>query len=94
MSRHTCHRFQYIIKPALDYKHLRFRSNIPTNKHLTVQIANQVYKIKTAENAYVATWQVKMSQFCTLVIFNYLFYNGDAHLKNFPLQETPEGIMC
>lgn len=141
----------YIIKPIPGYKHLRFRSNIPANEHLTMQIANQVYKIKTAENAmvffangeaayltkrfdyapdgmkimqddfasiagktennhgknfkytgsyedaakllrqYVAAWQVEMSQFFTLVVFNYLFCNGDAHLKNFSLQETPEG---
>lgn len=142
---------RYIIKPAPDYKHLRFRGNIPANEHLTMQIASQVYKIKTAENAmvffangeaayltkrfdytpdglkimqddfasiasktennhgkdfkytgsyedvanllrqHVAAWQVEMSRFFTLVVFNYLFSNGDAHLKNFSLQETPGG---
>ena len=44
---------RYIIKPIPDYKHLRFRNNIPANEHLTMQIASQVYKIKTAENAMV-----------------------------------------
>lgn len=142
---------RYIIKPAPDYKHLRFKGNIPANEHLTMQIASQVYKIKTAENAmvffangeaayltkrfdytpdglkimqddfasiasktennhgkdfkytgsyedvanllrqHVAAWQVEMSRFFTLVVFNYLFSNGDAHLKNFSLQETPGG---
>lgn len=142
---------RYIIKPAPDYKHLRYRNNIPANEHLTMQIADQVYKIKTAENAmvffatgeaayltkrfdytpdglkimqddfasiagktennhgkdfkytgsyedaakllrqHVAAWQVEMSRFFTLVVFNYLFSNGDAHLKNFSLQETPGG---
>ncbi|MBQ1184715.1 MAG: HipA domain-containing protein, partial [Muribaculaceae bacterium] len=42
---------RYIIKPIPDYKHLRFRNNIPANEHLTMQIASQVYGIKTAENA-------------------------------------------
>lgn len=39
----------------------------------------------------VAAWQVQMSRFFTLVVFNYLFANGDAHLKNFSLQQTPNG---
>lgn len=142
---------RYIIKPAPDYRHLRFRNNIPANEHLTMQIANQVYKIRTAENALVffadgdiayitrrfdfapdgskilqddfaslagktennhgkdfkytgsyedaallirknvAAWQVEMTKFFTLVVFNYMFSNGDAHLKNFSLQATNGG---
>lgn len=142
---------RYIIKPIPDYKHLRFRNNIPANEHLTMQIASQVYKIKTAENAMVffsdgqpayitkrfdyatdgskirqddfasiagkternngkdfkytgnyediarllrqnvSAWQVEMTKYFTLVLFNYLFSNGDAHLKNFSLQETTNG---
>lgn len=141
----------YIIKPAPDNKHLLFRKNIPANEHLTMQIASQVYKIRTAENALVffsdgetayltkrfdyapdgskilqddfaslagktennhgksfkytgsyediamllrqnvAAWQVEMVKYFTLVVFNYLFCNGDAHLKNFSLQATPNG---
>lgn len=42
---------------------------------------------------HVAAWQVEMSRFFTLVVFNYLFSNGDAHLKNFSLQETPGETM-
>ncbi len=44
---------RYIIKPAPAYKHLRFRNQIPANEHVTMQIARQVYGIKTAENALV-----------------------------------------
>jgi serine/threonine-protein kinase HipA len=40
---------------------------------------------------YVAAWQVEISKFFRLVLFNYLFANGDAHLKNFSLQQTPGG---
>ena len=142
---------RYIIKPAPAYKHLRFRNQIPANEHLTMQIARQVYGIKTAENglvffrngepayitlrfdydadgnkikqedfaslahktvlthgsdfkytgsyedaaavlrANVSAWQVEMARFFTLVVFNYLFANGDAHLKNFSLQQTAGG---
>lgn len=39
----------------------------------------------------VSAWQVEMIKFFTLVVFNYLFSNGDAHLKNFSLQETDGG---
>ena len=39
----------------------------------------------------VSVWQVEMSKLFTLIIFNYLFSNGDAHLKNFSLQQSPNG---
>ncbi len=142
---------RYILKPAPNYKHLRFRNLIPANEHLTMQIAKQVYKINVAENglvffangemAYitkrfdfdaggkkikqedfsslaqktslthgkdfkyngsyediaalirtnVSAWQVEMSKFFILIVFNYLFANGDAHLKNFSLQQSADG---
>ncbi len=31
-----------------------------------------------------------MAKFFGIVIFNYIFSNGDAHLKNFSLQQTEE----
>ena len=142
---------RYIIKPAPNYKYLRFRDQVPANEHLTMQIANQVYKINTARNgiiffsdgkpAYITkrfdysndgskiaqedfssiagktnkthgndykysgnyedaaalirnnvmAWQVEMSKFFTLVVFNYIFSNSDAHLKNFSLQQSVNG---
>ena len=39
----------------------------------------------------VSAWQVEVCKFFSLVVFNYLFSNGDAHLKNFSLQETING---
>lgn len=142
---------RYIIKPAPSYKNLRFRTFIPANEHLTMQIAKQVFKMKVAENgivffangeiayitkrfdfdvdgnkikqedfsslaqkttythgkdykytgsyedvaallkANVSAWQVEMSHLFTLIVFNYLFANGDAHLKNFSLQQSGNG---
>ena len=40
---------------------------------------------------YVPAWKIEMERFFRLVLFNYLFSNGDAHLKNFSLQQTPGG---
>ncbi|GHT64201.1 hypothetical protein FACS189451_11640 [Bacteroidia bacterium] len=40
---------------------------------------------------FVAAWPVEIGKFYQLVIFNYLFSNGDAHLKNFSLQESGNG---
>lgn len=142
---------RYIIKPAPNYKHLRFRNFIPANEHLTMQIARQVYKINVAENGLVffangetafitkrfdydadgnkikqedfsslaqkssythgkdfkysgsyedialllkqnvAAWRVEMSKLFALIVFNYIFANGDAHLKNFSLQQSANG---
>ena len=41
--------------------------------------------------ANVAAWMVDMERFFELVVFNYIYANGDAHLKNFALLKHPEG---
>ncbi|MFI3314439.1 MAG: HipA domain-containing protein [Rikenellaceae bacterium] len=140
---------RYIIKPAPSYKHLRYRTFIPANEHLTMQIAKQIYNINVAENGIVffangdmgyitkrfdieangekigqedlssiaqkslsthganfkytgsyediatllkenvSAWRVEICKLFELIVFNYIFCNGDAHLKNFSLQQTP-----
>ena len=40
---------------------------------------------------FVPSWRVEIERYFTLVIFNYVFSNGDAHLKNFGLLETEAG---
>ncbi len=40
---------------------------------------------------YVSAFSVEIEKYFELVIFNYLFSNGDAHLKNFSLQQTHSG---
>ncbi|MDR1974623.1 MAG: HipA domain-containing protein [Bacteroidales bacterium] len=40
---------------------------------------------------FVPAWRIEIEKFFTLVIFNYIFSNGDAHLKNFSLMETSSG---
>jgi serine/threonine-protein kinase HipA len=40
---------------------------------------------------FVPSWKIETPKLLKLLIFNYLFSNGDAHLKNFSLLETPMG---
>ena len=135
----------YILKPAPSSYVLLERKYCPANEHLTMQIASQVYGIKTAANGlcftpkgkivyitkrfdvlpdgtkmlmedfttvigrnekddgkefkysgsfediamairkYVPAWMVDMERFFELVVFNYVYANGDDHLKNFSL---------
>lgn len=140
----------YILKPVP--RDLQRVHEVPANEHLTMQIARQVYRITTAENAliffkdgapayvtkrfdvkekshekwgkedfatlagktaetagedfkyeynyeaaaglikqFVPAYQIETEKFFSLILFNYLFSNGDAHLKNFSLLETPYG---
>ena len=137
----------YILKPIP--RDLKKFDQVPANEHLTMQIAQQVYGIHTAENAliffkdgvmayitkrfdfkedgtkwgkedfaslagkteessghnfkyeysyeelsellkaYVPAYLVEAEKFFSIIVFNYLFSNGDAHLKNFSLLESP-----
>ncbi len=40
---------------------------------------------------YVPAWRIEIEKYFNLIVFNYLFSNGDAHLKNFSLLETTSG---
>ncbi|NOQ27879.1 MAG: type II toxin-antitoxin system HipA family toxin [Bacteroidales bacterium] len=139
----------YILKPIP--RDLRKVDQVPANEHLTMQIAQRVYSIYTAENAliffkdgkqayitkrfdvkedgskwgiedfaslaekteenagadfkygysyqelaellkkHVPAYLVEVEKLFSLIVFNYLFSNGDAHLKNFSLHESPNG---
>lgn len=139
----------YILKPIP--RDLKKVNQVPANEHLTMQIAKQVYKLNTAENAmiffqngvpayitkrfdvkedgskwgkedfatlagktkdnagpdfkynfsyeeagmliqkFVPAWRVEIEKYFSLVVFNFLFSNGDAHLKNFSLLESSSG---
>ncbi len=40
---------------------------------------------------YVGAYQIEIEKYYRLILFNFLFSNGDAHLKNFSLIETISG---
>lgn len=139
----------YILKPIPN--DLKNKEYAPANEHLTMQIAQQIFKIETAENGlvffkdgvpayltkrfdvkkdksklavedfaslmkktpythgehykysgsyldlflvmkkYLPAWQMEAVKLFSLLIFNYLFSNGDAHIKNFSIIETEQG---
>lgn len=40
---------------------------------------------------HISAAEVELEKYFKLILFNYLFSNGDAHLKNFSLIESPDG---
>ena len=40
---------------------------------------------------YVSAWRIEIEKYFSQVLFNFLFSNGDAHLKNFSLLESSKG---
>lgn len=40
---------------------------------------------------YVSAYLIETEKFYSIVVFNYLFSNGDAHLKNFAILESASG---
>ena len=40
---------------------------------------------------YVPAWRIELLKFFNLMLFNFIILNGDAHIKNFSLLETPDG---
>ncbi len=40
---------------------------------------------------YLSTYKLEAPKLLKILVFNYLFSNGDAHFKNFSLLETPMG---
>jgi len=40
---------------------------------------------------FVSAWRVEIEKYFSLVLFNFLFSNGDAHQKNFSLLESSKG---
>jgi Uncharacterized protein related to capsule biosynthesis enzymes len=142
---------QYILKPIQPALHIKDPEAAPENEHLTMQIASQVYGIRTAANAlinfkdgtpayitrrfdvkkdgtrylqedmaqlsgqsrhtsgenfkyestyehigllirkHVAASLPALENYFRLLLFNYLFSNGDAHLRNFSIIQTDMG---
>ena len=52
---------------------------------------HQTEEIGILIQKYVPAWRVEIEKFFSLIIFNFLFSNGDAHLKKFSLLESSKG---
>jgi serine/threonine-protein kinase HipA len=48
-------------------------------------------KIAEVMKEFVPAYMVESEKYFKMVLFNYLFSNGDAHLRNFSLQQLPGG---
>ncbi|WP_238808616.1 HipA domain-containing protein [Emticicia aquatica] len=67
-------------------------------KQINKQSTGENYKyegsyeeIATLIKKYCGAWQIEIERFYKVILFNYLFSNGDAHLKNFSLIQTKFG---
>lgn len=40
---------------------------------------------------YIPTYKIELEKFFRMILFNYIFSNGDAHLKNFSAMQTAQG---
>ena len=140
----------YILKPKLTG--FENRESSPANENLTMQIAAQVFGIRTAENAvcftkngehvyvtrrfdvradgskvqqedlaslagiskkthgenfkydaldyvdlamiikkFIPAWRIELVRYFDIILFNFVFANGDAHVKNFSVLQTSQG---
>jgi serine/threonine-protein kinase HipA len=67
-------------------------SGISKEKHgKNYQTTGSYYDLANLMKKYVSAYPVEIEKFFEQVLFNYLFHNGDAHLKNFSLQQTANG---
>lgn len=65
---------------------------------MTAENAGQDFKYATSYEEmgellvhFVPAHRIEIEKLFKLIVFNYLFSNGDAHLKNFAVVETPNG---
>jgi serine/threonine-protein kinase HipA len=57
----------------------------------TYRTSGSYEDIATTMKKYLPAYAVEIEKYFERVVFNYLFSNGDAHLKNFSVQQTVNG---
>ena len=72
-----------------DFASLSLKTNDTHGKHF--KYTGNYVDMGALFQKYIAAWRVEISKFFRIIVFNYLFGNGDAHLKNFSLQQSPNG---
>lgn len=72
-----------------DFASLAGRTPQTHGEHYKYQ-GNYLYLFQLMK-ANVPAYKIEAPKLFKLLVFNYLFSNGDAHLKNFSLLETPMG---
>ncbi|MCD8287245.1 MAG: HipA domain-containing protein [Porphyromonadaceae bacterium] len=69
--------------PAEDFASVIGRNEVTDGPNF--KYSGSYEDIASAIRTYVAAWRIDMERFFDLVVFNYIYGNGDSHLKNFSL---------
>ncbi|MGL4412228.1 MAG: type II toxin-antitoxin system HipA family toxin [Bacteroidales bacterium] len=64
---------------------------MPTNGGSNYKYEYSYEELAELIRHYIPAWRIEMEKFFKVVLFNFLFSNGDAHLKNFSVIETSRG---
>ncbi len=80
-------------KPQEDFASVLARSE--TGSGSNFKYSGSYSDIAGGIRRYIAAWPPAMEEFFRLIVFNYIFANGDAHIKNFSiLREGEEYILA
>ncbi len=82
-------RGRYILKPIPSAGKLAGRTPQTHGEHYKY-LGNYLEVFQLME-ANVPAYKIEAAKLFKILLFNYLFSNGDAHFKNFSLLETPMG---
>lgn len=64
---------------------------MPTNAGSNYKYEYSYEELAELIKRYIPAWRIEIEKFFKVVLFNFLFSNGDAHLKNFSVIETSRG---
>lgn len=64
---------------------------MPTNGGSNYKYDYSYEELAELMRQYIPAWRIEIEKFFKVMIFNFLFSNGDAHLKNFSVIETSKG---
>lgn len=64
---------------------------MPTNGGSNYKYEYSYEELSELIKRYIPAWRIEIEKFFKIVLFNFLFSNGDAHLKNFSVIETSRG---
>lgn len=64
---------------------------MPTNGGSNYKYEYSYEELAELIRQYIPAWRIEIEKFFKVILFNFLFSNGDAHLKNFSVIETSKG---
>jgi len=64
---------------------------MPANGGINYKYEYSYEELAELIRRYIPAWRIEIEKFYKVILFNFLFSNGDAHLKNFSVIETSKG---